>query len=100
MRLDSAAFSAYRSVPNREDREKVMAAFFSALGQYKATFGATLSTQIQSDVFYAKARKYDSALQAALDGPNIPTPCTRTSLTASTTTSRPFTATSNSVNGC
>jgi oligoendopeptidase F len=73
VRLDSAAFSVYRSVPNREDREKVMAAFFSALGQYKATFGATLSTQIQSDVFYAKARKYDSALQAALDGPNIPT---------------------------
>jgi oligoendopeptidase F len=72
VRLDSAAFSVYRSVPNRDDRQKVMSTFFSALGQYKATFGATLSSQVQSDVFYAKARKYDNALQSALDGPNIP----------------------------
>jgi oligoendopeptidase F len=73
VKLDSAAFSVYRSVPNRDDREKVMSAFFSALGKYKATFGATLSSQVQSDVFYAKARKYENALQSALDGPNIPT---------------------------
>ena len=42
--------------------QKVMSAFFTALGQYKATFGATLNAQVQSDVFYARARKYDSAL--------------------------------------
>ena len=73
VKLDSAAFSVYRGLPNRDDRQKVMSAFFTALGQYKATFGATLSAQVQSDVFYARARKYDSALQASLDGPNIPT---------------------------
>ena len=73
VRLDSAAFSVYRGVANRDDRQKVMSAFFTALGQYKATFGATLSAQVQSDVFYARARKYDNALQSALDGPNIPT---------------------------
>jgi oligoendopeptidase F len=72
VRLDSAAFSVYRGVQNRDDRQKVMSAFFGALGKYRATFGATLSTQVQSDIFYARARKYDSALQAALDPAHIP----------------------------
>jgi oligoendopeptidase F len=73
VKLDSAAFSVYRGLPNREDRQQVMSAFFTALGKYRATFGATMSAQVQSDVFYARARKYENALEAALDGPNIPT---------------------------
>jgi oligoendopeptidase F len=72
-KLDSAAFSVYRALPNRDDRQKVMSEFFGALGKYRATFGATLSSQIQSDVFYSRARQYDSALQAGLDPANIPT---------------------------
>ena len=60
-------------MPNREDRKKVMAAFFGALGKFRRTFGTTLNGQMQSDIFYARARKYNSALEAALDGPNIPT---------------------------
>ncbi|MBA7611504.1 MAG: oligoendopeptidase F [Calditrichaeota bacterium] len=36
------------------------------------TMNALLTTQIKRDIFYAKARKYDSSLEAALDGPNIP----------------------------
>jgi oligoendopeptidase F len=73
VRLDAAGFSLHRAVPNRADREKVMAAFFGALGEYRGTFGTTLASQVQSDVFYAKARRYDSALEASLGGPNIPT---------------------------
>jgi oligoendopeptidase F len=71
-RLDRATFDVSRGLPDRADREKVMAAFFGALGKYKGTFGATLNSQIQADVFQARARKYPSALDAALDGPNIP----------------------------
>jgi oligoendopeptidase F len=73
VKLDSSAFSLYRGVPNREDRKKVMAAFFNTLGDYKGTFGATLNGQVQSNEFYANARHYKTALEAALDGPNIPT---------------------------
>ena len=73
VRLDSSGFSLYRAVPNRDDRQKVMAEFFGALGKFRGTFGSTLNGQVQSDMFYARARKYDSALEAALDGPNIPT---------------------------
>jgi oligoendopeptidase F len=73
VKLDSSAFGLYRAVPDRADREKVMSAFFGSLGGFRGTFGSTLNGQVQSDVFYAKARKYNSALEAALDGANIPT---------------------------
>jgi oligoendopeptidase F len=72
VRLDTANFSVLRASKNREDRQKVMSAFFGALGTFGGTFGSTMSGQVQSDIFYARARKYPSALQAALDGPNIP----------------------------
>ena len=72
VRLDTANFSVLRASKNREDRQKVMSTFFGALGTFGGTFGSTMSGQVQSDIFYARARKYPSALQAALDGPNIP----------------------------
>jgi oligoendopeptidase F len=72
VRLDSSNFNVFRGVPDRGDRQKVMSAFFGALGNFRGTFGATLNGEIQSHEFYANARKYDTALAAALDGPNIP----------------------------
>lgn len=72
VKLDSSSFSLYRGVPNREDRKKVMETFFTALGQYKGTYGATLNGQVQTNEFYAKARHYEAALDSALDGPNVP----------------------------
>jgi oligoendopeptidase F len=73
VRLDSSGYSLYRALPNRDDRQKVMSEFFGALGKFHGTFGATLSGQVHGDIFYARARKYSSALEAALDGPNVPT---------------------------
>ncbi len=73
VKLDSAGFNLYRAVPNRADREKVMSAFFGALGSFRATFGSTLNGQVQSDVFYARTRNYKSALERSLDAASIPT---------------------------
>ena len=73
VRLDSSAYSLYRAVPNRQDRETVMSSFFRSLGGYRGTFGSTLNSQVQIDIFYARARKYPRTLEAALDGANIPT---------------------------
>ncbi len=73
VKLTSAAFSVERMRPVREDRQKVMSAFFTALGTFRGTFGATMNGQVQSDVFYAQARKYKNALEASLDAANIPT---------------------------
>jgi oligoendopeptidase F len=72
VKLDKAAFSLHRASTNREDRKKVMDAFFTALGKYRATFGSMMNSNVQTSVFYAHARKYDTSLQATLDQPNIP----------------------------
>jgi oligoendopeptidase F len=68
VRLDQAAYTAAREAPNREDRKKVFEAFFGTFEAYKTSLASALSTQVQTDVFTAKARHYASALECALDG--------------------------------
>ena len=72
VKLDKAAFTLYRAAPSREDREKVMEAFFTALGKYRGTFGSMMNSSVQTSIYYARARNYDNSLQATLDKPNIP----------------------------
>jgi oligoendopeptidase F len=72
VKLDKAAFSLYRASASREDRQKVMEAFFTALGKYRGTFGSMMNSNVQTSVFYARARNYPDSLQATLDEPNIP----------------------------
>src|SRR3954453_12509871 len=71
-KLDKASFSLHRASPVRDDRRKVMEAFFAGLGKYRATFGTLMNSSVQTSTFYARARNYKSALEASLDGPNIP----------------------------
>ncbi len=73
VKLDKAAFSLYRAGSSREDRQKVMAAFFGALGAYSGTYGSLLNAKMQGAAFYARSHKYASVLEASLDGANIPT---------------------------
>lgn len=72
VRLDSQGYSLHRDAPNRADRKAVFDAFWTAHGQFQNSFGATYSAQVKTDIFYAKARKYPTALAAALSGSNIP----------------------------
>jgi oligoendopeptidase F len=72
VKVDQARFAHLRALPNRSDREQVMRAFFTALGGFSRTFGATLNGEVQKVKFYADARRYPSAVALALDGPNIP----------------------------
>jgi oligoendopeptidase F len=71
-KLDQAAFTSLRGLPNRADRQKVMSSFFTALGGFSRTYGTTMNSEAQKVLFFAKARKYATALEAQLDGPNIP----------------------------
>ena len=73
VKIDQAAFGELRALPNRADRQKVMSAFFTALGSFGRTFGTSLSGEVLKLQFFSKARKYPSALASQLDGPNIPT---------------------------
>jgi len=73
VKVDQAAYNDLRALPNRSDREKVMEAFFKALGSFSRTYGTTMNGEVQKVLFTVKARKYSTALEASLDGPNIPT---------------------------
>lgn len=72
VRLDKAAFPLYRTLPNREDRQKVFAAYFGRLNEYRRTFGIQLYSEVKKNLFYRRTRKYPSCLAAALHGSNIP----------------------------
>jgi len=73
-RLTPPAFAAHRASANRDDRRLVMSAYFEALGGYGRTFGTTMNASTQKAWFFAKTRRYESSLAAALDGSNIPMP--------------------------
>jgi oligoendopeptidase F len=72
VKIDQSGYGELRTVPNREDRQAAMSAFFGSLGGFSRTFGTTMNSEVQKVQFYVKARKYGSALELALDGPNIP----------------------------
>ena len=82
VRLNQAAYSLHRASQNRDDRKHVFDSFWKSWKGYEATLGQTLDTQVKAHVFQAKARKYDSALHAALSGPNIPVDVYRTLIAA------------------
>ena len=70
--LTPASYTRYRTLPDREDREKVMDTFFNSYGIFKNTLGANLGGKVKTDWVYAKDRKYSSSLEASLDRDNIP----------------------------
>jgi oligoendopeptidase F len=72
VKLDKSAFSLHRTTSNREDRRKIFAAFFGRIRDFRRTFGTQLNAEIKKNMFYARARKYESCLASALDGNNIP----------------------------
>ena len=57
---------------DREIRKEAFASMYSQYGQYRNTLAATYSANLKSSAFFAKVRKYDSALAMALDGGEIP----------------------------
>jgi oligoendopeptidase F len=72
VKLDQAGFSLQRTSTNREDRKKVFAVFMGKLNDYRRTYGTELNAQVKKDLFYRNARRYNSCLESALDGNNIP----------------------------
>ena len=72
VKLDQAGYAEVRTSPNRQDRRTAMSTFFGALGRFGRTFGTTMNSSVQKAIFYARARKYTSTLEASLDRANIP----------------------------
>jgi oligoendopeptidase F len=72
VKLSVAAYIKYRESPVREDRAKVFETFFGAYRRDANTLATTLASQVDANVFYAKARRYGSALEASLFPDNVP----------------------------
>lgn len=70
--LNKAGYALHRASPNREDREAVFQAFWSGMNKFRQTFGVDLYAHLQTHVFYARTRNYESSLHRALDRNNIP----------------------------
>jgi len=73
VKVDQAGYGELRALPNRQDRQTAMEAFFKALGSFGRTYGTTMNSNLQKSLFYAKSRKYPSTLDMALNSGNIPT---------------------------
>ncbi|MCZ8518063.1 MULTISPECIES: oligoendopeptidase F [Paenibacillus] len=56
---------------NREVRKEAFQTMYETYGKQKNTIAATLSANVTKNIFYAKARKYPSALEMSLFGDKI-----------------------------
>jgi len=71
--LDAPAYTKYRAAADRGDRLKVFTAFWGRYNEYARTLGTALNAQVQAHEFSRKVRKFDSSVEEALFGDNIPT---------------------------
>lgn len=78
VRLDQAGYSGARSSANREDRQKVFEQFWATWQEYQDSMGAILNTEVQANIFQAKARNYESVLDWQLSQENLPEDVYRT----------------------
>lgn len=62
----------YMESGDRRVRREAFTSLYSSYRKMKNTLSATLSSSVKRDVFYARVRKYPSALQASLFTDNIP----------------------------
>lgn len=72
IQLSSGNYILLLQSTDRQLRRNAYEALYDTYGKYTNTIGATLSSSVKKDNFYARARGYENALAASLDGDNIP----------------------------
>ncbi len=71
--LSHGNFRVFLEHKNRNLRKKVFFQYYKAYEDHANTLSASLSSSVLENVFYARARKYNSVLESALFEENIPT---------------------------
>ncbi|MEN8005461.1 MAG: oligoendopeptidase F [Candidatus Krumholzibacteriota bacterium] len=71
VQLTLSNLGRFRASPDRKVRAEAMTAFFATLRQFQHALANTLGGQFKLDVNYARARGYDTALEAYLDKDNL-----------------------------
>ena len=65
-------FTTLQQRQNREFRQDVYESFYDEWETVRNSVGTALKNSVKKDVKLARARDYDTAREAALDGPNVP----------------------------
>lgn len=71
VKLTHANFSLFLKSKDRRVRKDAFKGLYSVYEQYRNTFASTLYGGVKSEIFYAKMRKYESALQGSLFNDDI-----------------------------
>lgn len=72
LEIGSAEYGRYRASANRADREIVFNAYWNNFARFQGSYGEMLNGNVKADIFRARARHYDSSLQASLYPNKIP----------------------------
>ena len=70
--LTNGTFMVFLNKPQVELRKAAFHQFYKAYDDHKNTLAATLNSSIQKDNYYAQARKFDNALDAAMFDEEVP----------------------------
>lgn len=70
--LTSSTFMQFLISPKREVRKKAFHQFYDQFTAHENSLAATLCGSIQKDIYYARARGYDSALHQAMYADDVP----------------------------
>ncbi|MFW6045419.1 MAG: oligoendopeptidase F, partial [Natronomonas sp.] len=71
-RITLSNFTTLQKHPDRDVRRRVYEAFYDEWETLRNTVGTAYQQSVKADRKLAGARNYDSARDAALDGPNVP----------------------------
>ena len=72
LELTKGRYVTFLESPDRSVREQAFKNLYSVYSAQKNTIAATYAASVKSDVFFAQARKYGSAMEMALSDDNIP----------------------------
>ena len=70
--LTHGNFSVYRESKDRRVRKDAFETYFGTFKKYINTFAATYVGSVKQDAFFARVRKHEGSLEAALFGGNVP----------------------------
>lgn len=73
VRLSHGNFVPFEESADRRVRKDAFTQFYSVYKQFANTIAGLYNGQVKQQIFHAKARKYDSTLEAAVDANNVPT---------------------------
>ncbi|WP_418791610.1 oligoendopeptidase F [Phosphitispora sp. TUW77] len=71
-RLTQGNFIDFMHHPVREIRQTAYSSLYKTFAAHSNTIGAAYSSSIKADLFHARVRRYESALETALDPDNLP----------------------------